>query len=157
MVELVIPAAAGNTRFNFLDIPQLRSDVEKDIVVTSIETYPVEAIPVDFNGNPVAPIASLQKGSLTLYVDQEESIFRIPLLKLLSLQNFANTWFGMAGNLTDFNNIQVDWTKSYVSTPTAFGNGAQMAFVFGVTYMRLAPGTMASIRKAKGAGASQYI
>jgi len=148
MIELVIPAASTASRFNFPDIPQLRSDVTKDIVVRAIETYDVAAIPVDFNTNPVATAAVCAKAALTLYVEGEESIFRIPLIKLKNVYNSVATNF-FTSELNQFENLQVDWTKSYISTPTPFAIDTQFAFIFGIVYQRLKPGTMQKLREAR--------
>ena len=151
-VELLIPANAGATRFNFLDIPQLRSDVTKDIIVQGIKTFSIVEKPIDFNGNAVASVAQLQNAELTLYVDGEESIFRIPMTELMNSQNFANTFFSQIIP-DEFDNLQIDWTKSYITADVPFNAGGantQFAFLFGIAYKRYAPGTMARIKAAKG-------
>jgi hypothetical protein len=151
-VELVIPANASQSRFAFLDIPQLRSDVTKDIIVQGIKTFSIVERPIDFNGNPVATMLQLQNAELTLYVDGEESIFRIPMTELMNSQNFANTFFSQ--QIPDeFDNLMIDWTKSYITADVPFntaGANAQFAFLFGISYKRFAPGTMARIKLAKG-------
>ena len=148
-VELVIPAGSAQSRFNFLDIPQLRSDVTKDIIVHGIKTFPVEEKPIDFNGNVVASMAQLQNAELTLYVDGDESIFRIPLTELVNSQNFANTYFSQ--QIPDeYDNLMIDWTKSYITADVPFNNETQFAFLFGISYKRFSPGTMARIKAAKG-------
>lgn len=146
MIELVIPAGSAATRFNFPDIPQLRSDVTKDIWIRGINTYSVDSITLDFNGNAVAPFASLQTASLTLYVQGSESVFRIPLVMLLNTFLISANPVAWTEELNQFDNLEVDWTKSYVSTPVAFGNAAAMAFVFGIEYYQLRPGTMNAIK-----------
>jgi hypothetical protein len=150
-VELIIPANAGATRFNFLDIPQLRSDVTKDIIVVGIKTFSVVEKAVDFNGNAVASVAQLQNAELTLYVDGEESIFRIPMTELMNSQNFANTFFSQIIP-DEFDNLMIDWTKSYITADVPFnaaGANTLFAFLFGISYKRYAPGTMAAIKAAK--------
>ena len=148
-IELIIPALAPGTRFNFLDKPQLRSDVTKDIIVHGIKTFSVVEKPVDFNGNPVASVAQIQASELTLYVDGEESIFRVPLTELMNSQNFANTFFSQQFP-DEFDNLMIDWTKSYITTAAPFANASAFAFLFGISYKRFAPGTMAKIKLAKG-------
>jgi hypothetical protein len=151
-IELQIPANAGATRFNFLDIPQLRSDVTKDIIVQSIKTFSVVEKPVDFNGNAVATVAQLQNAELTLYVDGEESLFRIPMTELMNSQNFANTFFSQIIP-DEFDNLMIDWTKSYITADVPFnlaGANTAFSFLFGIAYKRYAPGTMARIKAAKG-------
>jgi hypothetical protein len=155
-IELLIPANAGATRFNFLDIPQLRSDVTKDIIVVGIKTFAATEKAIDFNGNAVATEAQLQNAELTLYVDGEESIFRVPLTELVNSQNFANTFFSQ--QIPDeFDNLMIDWTKSYITADVPFnsaGANTAFAFLFGISYKRFAPGTMAAIKKARGDSSS---
>jgi hypothetical protein len=50
--------------------------------------------------------------------------------------------------VNEFDNLEIDWTKSYVSTPVAFGFGVNTAFVFGISYYQCAPGTMNRIKNA---------
>lgn len=151
-VELIIPANAGATKFNFLDIPQLRSDVTKDIIIQGIKAFSIVEKPLDFNGNAVASMAQLQNAELTLYVDGEESIFRIPMTELLNSQNFANTFFSQIIP-DEFDNLMIDWTKSYITADVPFntaGANALFAFLFGISYKKLKAGTMAAIKAAKG-------
>jgi len=151
MVELIIPALATATRFNFPDIPQLRSDVTKDIVVRAIEVYSIEAVPLSFNNNAVTTLANLLKSSLTLYIEGEESIFRIPMVKLLNINsNNAAAPVLWLDEINQFDNLQIDWTKSYITTPTAYGNAAVFSFVLGISYKRYAPGTMKKLKDDLG-------
>lgn len=153
-IELVIAANAGATRFPFLDKPQLRSDTTKEIVVHGIKTFSIVEKPLDYNGNPVASVAQLQNAELTLYVSGEESIFRIPMTELMNSQNFANTFFSQ--QIPDeFDNLIIDWTKSYITTnlpPNQAGANTQFAYLFGISYKRYQPGTMAAIQAAKFKG-----
>jgi hypothetical protein len=148
-VELIVPAGFGGTRINFLDIPQLRSDVTKDIIVQGIKTFSAAEKPVDFNGNTVASMAQLQNAELTLYVDGEESIFRVPLTELINGQNFTNTFFSQQFP-DEFDNLMIDWTKSYITADQPFDSETQFVFLFGISYKRFAPGTMAKIKAARG-------
>lgn len=151
-IELLIPANAGATRFNFLDIPQLRSDVTKDIIVQGIRAFPEEEKAVDFNGNAVATMAQCQNAELTLYVDGEESLFRIPITELINAQNSAATFFSTFLPV-EFDNLMIDWTKSYITADVPFnaaGANTAFAFLFGISYKRYLPGTMARQKAAKG-------
>lgn len=146
-VELVIPALATQTRFNFPDIPQLRADTDKDILVRALEVFTAEDMPVDFNNNPLLTFAQLQQGTLTLYVEGEESIFRMPLIKLHNVQGSTN---GSTFEVRQFQNLRVDWTKSYLYFPVPLANAVQQAFIMDVSYLRLFPGTMAKYATQSG-------
>jgi hypothetical protein len=151
LVELVITVAQlGQTKFPFQDIPQLRSDVTKDIIVRALETYTVDSITTDFNG--VIPITAvdLEKAFLTLYVEGEESTFRLPLVKLHNVWTNAVPQPPATWELNQFENLQIDWTKSYISTGVPFASVTQFSILLGVTYQRLKPGTMNKLRQAAG-------
>ena len=148
-VELLVPAAAVATKFQFTDQPELRSDATKDIVVLGIKMFPLEEKPVDFNGNAVATMAQLQNAELTLYVDGEESIYRLPCTELINSQNFAATYFSQIFP-DEFNNLMIDWTKSYISLDAPLSDNDAFAFLFGISYAKLPAGTMAQINAAKG-------
>jgi hypothetical protein len=151
-IELIIPAGSTATKFNFGDIPQLRSDVTKDIIIRSIETYDVVAMPTDFNGNPVIAEADLLNCFLTLYIEGEESIFRLPLIKLFNIFSNSGTaqW---TEELNQFENLQIDWTKSYISLAVPFVDEGQFAIILSVSYQRLKPGTMNQLKIAAGQSA----
>jgi hypothetical protein len=148
-IELIIVANSTGSRFNFLDKPQLRSDVTKDIIVQGIKVFSAPEKPIDFNGNPVATLAQISNAELTLYVDGEESIFRVPLTELMNSQNFGATFYSQEFP-NEYDNLMIDWTKSYITADVPFANGTQFAFLFGISYKRLAPGTMAKIKAARG-------
>jgi hypothetical protein len=151
-VELIIPANSGGTKFNFLDIPQLRSDVTKEVIVQGIKVFCAAEKTTDFNSNPVATMAQIQNAELTLYVDGNESIFRMPLTELMNSQNFANTFYSQIIP-NEFDSLQVDWTKSYITADIPFnsaGANVLFSFLFGISYRIVKPGTMAAIRLARG-------
>ena len=150
--SLNIPANSTAGQFNIGDIPQLRSDTEKDIAIRAIEFFYVDLIPADPNGVPLATLAILQQSFLTLYVESEESTFRIPLIKLIAQYSNQVTPAIWQNETINFANLKVDWTKSYISTPTNYGNAAIFAFSFGVSYLRLPYGTIAKMQKIAGTG-----
>jgi hypothetical protein len=147
MLEIQIPANSTATRFNVPDQPQLRTDQDADIIIQAIETFDVLGIPLSPNNVPVATQAFLQQTYLTLYVEGEESLYRIPLIQIKRIANEAAAspyqWI-----LQKLKNVQVDWTKSYFFTPVAYGAGvfATFSFLLGVHYEKLPTGTMAKIR-----------
>jgi hypothetical protein len=158
LVELVIPANNTALRIPFPDIPQLRSDVTEDVIVRALETYSAESMPNDYNNNPLLTMAQLQKCFLTLYIQQEESIFRMPLIKILNIYNAASaTAYFYTDELVQFENLMVDWTKSYITLASSLANGGLIVLMLGVSYQRLPGGTMAKLQaKQNPANASQY-
>ena len=117
LVELVIPANSTGTRFPYPDIPQLRDDTTQDIVIMGLETFSVDAMPLSPNGNPVATMADLQNSFLILYIDGEESMRQIPLVRMQPIWESLNTGLlqGVLKEL-DVENLRVDWNKSYINS-----------------------------------------
>jgi hypothetical protein len=146
LIELQIPLNSTATRFNIPDQPQLRTDQDADIAIQGIETFDITGVPLSPNNVPVATLAFLQQTYLTLYVEGEESLYRIPLIQIKRIANESATspyqW-----TLQKLKNVQVDWTKSYVFTPAAYGAGvfASFSFLFGLHYVKLPPGVLAKI------------
>jgi hypothetical protein len=152
--ELIeIPVLAGVagalnnlTKFNVPDQPQLRTDQDADIIIQAIETFDILGISLSPNNNPVASTAVLLQTYLTLYIQGEESVYRVPLNQIKRI-NSEGAAVPYQRDLQAFKNIQVDWTKSYFSTPTPYTAGIFPAFSFllGVHYMKLPPKTMEKI------------
>jgi hypothetical protein len=147
LVELVIPAANTALRIPFPDIPQLRSDTTQDVIIRALETYCAENMPFDYNNNPVVTNAQLLKCFLTLYIQQEESVFRMPTIRLQNIFNaLSTTAYFYSDDLDQFENLMVDWTKSYLTLASSLANGALICFVLGVMYQRLPGGTIAALQ-----------
>jgi hypothetical protein len=144
-VELVIPAGNTALRIPFPDIPQLRSDVTQDVIIRQLETYTAESMPNDYNNNPLVTLAQLQKCFITFYIQQEESIFRMPMIKLLNVFNSGAAYF-YTEEINQFENLMVDWTKTYITLASSLANGAIVVINLGVGYQRLPGGTIAALQ-----------
>lgn len=149
LIEVQIPALSTQTKFNIPDQPQLRTDQDADIIIQAIETYDVNEVPLSPNNVAVIAVADLLKTYMTLYIDGEESIYRVPLITMKRVLNAvaagANT--PSVFELFKLRNLKVDWTKSYFFVPAAYSAGANETFsiLLGVHYYKLPPGTMAKI------------
>lgn len=157
MVELVIPAASTGTRFPYPDIPQLRDDTTQDIIICALETYPFEALPLTVNGNANATFAQLQNTFLTLYIDAEESVRQVPLIRLNPFRQAAaaGTTFNVIDKLaTEY--LKVDWNKTYLQAATPYGTAmapnAQFSVLLGVWYKKLPPGAWELMTKNQTKG-----
>jgi hypothetical protein len=151
MIETQIPALASGTRFNFNDQPQLRTDQTQDVVIQGLETFTVTDVPLSPNAIALPTKAQLIATYLVLYVNGEESIYRIPLVKLHTINNLADPFNNAESDTPRFENLLVDWTKSYLFTPAAYGNATTFSFLLGVVYKKLPPGTIGKIRQ------NQYV
>ena len=148
--SLIIEAGSTASRYTFGDIPQLRSDVEKDVLVRSIQVYPAEVLPNDFNGVAVATLAQLQQAFLTLYIEDAESVHYFPLIDLVNNYGVTVSPLLWTSEITQFENIRVDWVKSYISFPTSFNPGVQTSFVFKVGYKKVKAGTLELVNDQNG-------
>jgi hypothetical protein len=48
---------------------------------------------------------------------------------------------------TELGNVKIDWNKSYIWTPVAYGVDTAFSVVLGVTYKRLPPGAWDQLNK----------
>jgi hypothetical protein len=153
LIEQQIPANSTATRFNFNDQPQLRTDQTQDVIIQGLEAFTITDIPLSPNNVALPTAAELKTTYLVLYVNGEESIFRVPLVKLHTVNNFADAFNNAEYCDPRFENLLVDWTKSYLFTPAAYGAGVftTFSFLIGVSYKKLPPGTIGKIRQ------NQYV
>jgi hypothetical protein len=145
LLELVIPPNYGASRINYPDIPQLRDDTTQDIIIRGIETFSIEAMPLSAQGGVVATTVQLQNAFLTLYVDGEESVRRIPLIRLNNMFQAAAAGTSFQEfERTELENLKIDWNKTYIEfaqPPNTGGANAQFSIMLGVIYKKLPPGT----------------
>jgi hypothetical protein len=150
LLEINIPANSTANKFPIPDQPQLRSDADQCTIIQAIETYCIFDVPLSPNAVALPTDVQLQQTYLTLYILGEESIYRIPLINLRNVASVVNTGgapIPFKFEMQKFKNKEVDWTKSYFSTPVNYGAVfATFSFLLGVHYMWLPPGTMANIR-----------
>jgi hypothetical protein len=152
LVELIIPAGSTGTRFPYPDIPQLRDDTTQDIIICGLETYPEEALPLTANGNTNADYAQLSNSFLTLYIDSEESVRQVPMIRLNPFRQAAaaGATFNVIDKLaTEY--LKVDWNKTYIQAATPFGTASvpntQFSILLGVWYKKLPPGAWTVMTK----------
>lgn len=138
LVEVPV-TANGLTRVAIPDIQQLRSMVNQMIVIKGIRIITDNILTnAPTNGAITAPLAELQKMSLTLYSEGWERGQLIPILVLNDLSG-DGTGVPFRFHPTKFNNWKnVDWSKSYLQ----FSNGTSSAgspytVLFDVQYLKL--------------------
>jgi hypothetical protein len=151
MIETQSPALASGTRFNFNDQPQLRTDQTQDVIIQGLETFTITDIPLSPNAVALPTAVQLKSTYLVLYVNGEESIYRVPMIKLHTINNLADPFNNAEFGTPPFENLLVDWTKSYLFVPAAYGNASTFSFLLGVAYKKLPPGTVGKIRQ------NQYV
>lgn len=148
LIEQQIPATSTATRFQFNDQPQLRSDQDQDVIIQGLRVWNIVDVPLSPNNVAVVSAANLAQTYVVFYIDGEESILKLPLTDLHNVNNFASPFTAQTDLPNKFENLQIDWTKSYLFTPTAYNAGANATFSFllGVYYKKLPPKTAAKIK-----------
>jgi hypothetical protein len=152
LIELIIPVGTTGDTFAIPDIPQLRDDKTQDIIIVGIETYAADTVPLSPAGNAVATMAELENMFLTLYIEQEESIFRLPLPRIQPIWE-ANTAGALQGGqqTLSLECLKVTWNKSYLTFGEAITpEDLPISVLLGVWYKKLMPNNWAAMRAAAG-------
>jgi hypothetical protein len=149
LIELQVANPNGPSQFPFLDIPDLRDDTTQDIIVTGLEAFSIENMPLSPEGNLTPTTAQLLNSFLVLYIDGEESVYRVPVVRLMPV--FANGVATVRANFaeTELENLRIVWNKSYIQLGTPFIGAAAFSYIFGVTYKKLPAGAWAQMTMGK--------
>lgn len=153
LVEIAIAANNGADQFPILDQPDLRDDTTQDIIIQGLETFSVDTMPLTPDGNAVASMDQLMNSFLVLYIDGEESVYRIPMVRLLNVFGNSLAAPGVLANFQelDLENLRIVWNKSYIHLGASFGtNFTAFSYVLGVRYKKLPPGTWDPLMASTG-------
>lgn len=135
-IDLPVLSSYPGNKIQFPEIPELRSDIDKDAIIFSIQTYHASIVPDTFNGNPVATYDQLANSVVTLYVVGVEQQFNIPLPRLVNMQSNLSTeesWFSREPFF--FDGQRIDWTKSYIQACTGtIAGDTSYSFYFEMEY-----------------------
>jgi hypothetical protein len=125
-VEINVPSGSTLTRFYFPDLPQLRN-----AKIEAVQVYVAGAISATpLTGSTPVTLADAKKSFLTLYQGDLQLIYNIPLVGLIDINDGAAPF---VFQLPSMNDIDISWTKSFVSLPTALAT-TNVAYSFGVYY-----------------------
>lgn len=125
-VEISIPTSSTLTKFYFSDQPQLRN-----AKIQGIQVYTPTAITkTPLTGSTPATLADIKQATLTLYQGDLQVFYNLPLIAFNNIQDLTSpsVW-----SLPEMNDIDISWTKSYVTLATAAGT-TNVAFSFGIYY-----------------------
>jgi hypothetical protein len=125
-VEINVPSGSTLTRFQFPDQPQLRN-----AKIQGIQVYTPTAITkTPLSGATPTTLADLKQSFLTLYQGDLQIIYQLPLLAFNNIQDLTSpsVW-----ELPEMNDIDISWTKSYISTATALAT-TSVTYSFGIYY-----------------------
>jgi hypothetical protein len=152
LIEIIIPVGTTGTTFQIEDIPQLRDDITQDIIIVGIETFAADSVPLSPAGNAVATMADLENMFLTLYIDQEESIYRLPMPRIQPIWQSLTTGGLQGGQQTlSLECLKVTWNKSYLTFGASFTpEELPISVLLGVWYKKLNPGAWEQLRSAAG-------
>lgn len=125
-VEILVTSGSTATRWSFPDLPKLRY-----ASLLAMETYTPDMITFAISGRALISVANMQKAYLTLYADERQDIYRVPLLSLNRTQASTNPFVRA---LTLFKGQKITWDKSYVEFTTLTAPGADQSIAFGVQY-----------------------
>jgi hypothetical protein len=125
-VEIPVPNGSTLTRFYFPDLPQLRN-----AKIEAVQVYVAGSISATpLTGSTPVTLADAKKSFLTLYQGDLQLIYNIPLVGLIDINDGTSPF---VFQLPSMNDIDISWTKSFVSLPTALAT-TNVAYSFGVYY-----------------------
>lgn len=144
-VELIVPAGTTGSQINFQDVPELRSDSDKDSLIFSVAVSTIASVPLTPSGNTNASAAQMANAFLTLYVLGTEYVFKVPLVRFHNIFNNGATIFSTY-ELFETQPMRVDWTKSFVGFGAAPA-GTPYSYLFEFGYDWFPAGTFAQYLK----------
>ena len=143
LIELPVDSTAGS-QLNFPVLQNLALTDQQEIVTYGIEFFTAQELANSPTNKTVISMAVARQCYLSLYINEEQSIRRIPLTRLMpvhkSLPASAADSFWVE-NTQLFEYLVVDWNKSFIECPPGFGAGG-FSVVFGVWYKKLRPGSL---------------
>ena len=126
VIEVPVPSGSTLTFFSIPDQPQLRN-----AKIQGIQVYTPTAITkTPLSGATPTTLADLKQSYLTLYQGDLQIIYRLPLLAFNNIQDLTSpsVW-----ELPEMNDIDISWTKSYISTAAALATTG-VTYSFGIYY-----------------------
>jgi len=125
-VEVAVPSGSTLTKFFFPDQPQLRN-----AKIQGIQMYtPTVLSKTPLSGSTPTTLADIKQSFLTLYQGDLQIIFQLPLLNFNGISDLTSPF---VFELPELNDIDISWTKSYISTSAALAT-TNVAYSFGIFY-----------------------
>ena len=137
LVELQVNANTPG-QFNFDTQANLRNQPDQIIYIQGIQVYPntVYSNSQTSSAIPGVAVTEIPKAVLVLYVNDELSVYRIPLAQLINVQDNNNPSL-FQQEIQTFENLgNVAWDKSFVQFSVA-PVGATYIIPFGITYIKM--------------------
>ena len=135
IVEIPVPSGSTSTKFNFPDLPQLTGRNGYPVKIQSLVFYNSDVMPISpLSGSNVVDSADVVKSFLTLYQGDLQTIYNLPCVQMQMLQQTGATGLVFQFQQNLFGDlINISWTKSYISLPTALAT-TNVNYVIGVHY-----------------------
>jgi hypothetical protein len=125
-VEINVPTSSTLTKFFFPDQPQLRG-----AKIQGIQIYtPTALTKTPLTGSTPVTLADMKQSYLTLYQGDLQIVLNLPILNFNGISDLTSPF---VYTLPEMNDIDISWTKSYISTATALGT-TNVAYSFGIFY-----------------------
>lgn len=126
--ELVeLPITSTQTRWSFPDQPKLRYTA-----LQALTTFTSGSVTTSPLGNAIITVANLKLAYLTLYANDRNDVYRVPMIELNRVQNSATDPF--VRSLFEFNGMKITWEKSYVEFASAPTISSAQSIILGVYY-----------------------
>ena len=126
VIEVPVPSGSTLTFFSIPDQPQLRN-----AKIQGIQVYTPTAITkTPLSGATPTTLADLKQSFLTLYQGDLQILYQLPILAFNNIQDLTSphVW-----ELPEMNDIDISWTKSYISTAAALATTG-VTYSFGIYY-----------------------
>lgn len=125
-VEISVPTSSTLTKFFFPDQPQLRG-----AKIQGIQIYtPTALTKTPLSGSTPVTLADMKQSYLTLYQGDLQIVLNLPILNFNGISDLTSPF---VYDLPLMNDIDISWTKSYISTSTALAT-TNVAYSFGIFY-----------------------
>lgn len=142
LVELNVSGAQlTQTRFNFPDQPQLRSEMAgRTVYIDGIEVFNANDVSKSpITGTPVITETVMKLAALTLFIgDATAGSYKGEYINYLPLTSFhrtqTTTTSPFVRDLLRFPSLGVDWSKCIVSLGAAIGGTDPFCFLFNIFY-----------------------
>lgn len=138
IIEVPVTVNA-QTRINFPDVPNLRSQIDQKIIVKAIRVIPPTVLTnAPTGGQATSPLTELVKCSVVLYCEGWEKGQNIPLATLIDTFTEGSGVPYRDRTMQFANWENVDWNKSYIQFSNATSSAGQpYAFIFEVEYVKI--------------------
>ena len=134
LVDVPVQSTNNGTRFQFPDLPKLRYTSLLAMELYTFNDFSASIV----TGNQLDVYSNITQYSpfLTLYANERQDVYRVPLVNLHRIQNTAGEPF--IRQLFEFSGQKIVWDKSFIEcvvSPQSIIGNLTRSFLFGVYYI----------------------